>query len=253
MTRARGESNTLRALLERHGATVLELPAIAIEPPEHSGPLDAALRRLDDYDWIAFASRNAVHAVFERLDALALSPQFPSTLRVAAVGESTADELQAWGITVACVPRHASAAALASALIERGAAGSRILLPAGNLGRRELPDRLREAGALIDEVEAYRTVPPRDVDAALLARFAEGGIDIVVLGSPSAFQNLAALVPGGSETLKRVRLACMGPTTAAAARAQGMHDPIVAYPSTLDALVDAIVHHCSMENHREKI
>lgn len=253
LTRARGEANALRRSLEDLGAEVFELPTIDVGAPDDPGPLERAVRTLDRYDWIAFASRHAVQAVFQQLDELALSPVFPAGLKVAAVGDATAAEVERRDVTVDCVPATPSASALASALIERGIRGARVLLPAGDLARRELPDGLRGAGALVDEVQAYRIVPPADVDSQVLSLLAGEVVDAVVLASPSAFHNLRAMLPAGVFPPRTVRMACMGPTTASAVRAAGIENAIVADPVSRDGLVRAIVRSYTQENQHERI
>src|SRR5437588_12406692 len=108
LTRGSDDSSGAREPLVREGATVLELPAIVIEPPEDFAPFDAALRRLDSYQWVAFPSRNAVKSVFQRLKALNLDPGLVQNLNVGAVGPSTAAELGKQGIAVTCVPEEAT-------------------------------------------------------------------------------------------------------------------------------------------------
>ena len=43
VTRAADQQGAARQLLEQRGATVLDLPALVIGPPDHWGPLDDAL------------------------------------------------------------------------------------------------------------------------------------------------------------------------------------------------------------------
>ncbi|MEO6463368.1 MAG: uroporphyrinogen-III synthase, partial [Candidatus Eisenbacteria bacterium] len=62
VTRARAQAAALVEALRRLGARVLELPAIEIVDPPDWSPFDAALDRLEAYDWVVFTSANA----FER-------------------------------------------------------------------------------------------------------------------------------------------------------------------------------------------
>jgi len=225
---------------------VVELPTLAIEPPEDFAPLDAALRNLAHYDWVAFASRNAIRAVFDRLPALGLPATLPVGLHVAAVGPSTASDLHSRGVAPDCVPERATASELAAAMIRDGIEGARVLLPAGNLARSELRRELEGAGAQVDEVVAYRTIRPEDLDTAALDVLRAGAIDVVALASPSAIRNLVAMLDGDVACLQRSALACIGPSTAAAVQARGLSPTVVATRHTLDGLTDAIVG-CSRE------
>ena len=67
VTRSRTQASRMCHLLEDAGATAVELPAIAIAPPQDYGPLDEAVSRLASFSWVIFASVNAVDAVFERI------------------------------------------------------------------------------------------------------------------------------------------------------------------------------------------
>ncbi|MFI5006451.1 MAG: uroporphyrinogen-III synthase, partial [Solirubrobacterales bacterium] len=67
VTRRLSQASALVRALRDRGAAVLEVPAIEVVPPEDVRPLDAALSRRESYDWIAFTSANAVHAVRDRL------------------------------------------------------------------------------------------------------------------------------------------------------------------------------------------
>ena len=86
-------------LLEDAGAVAVELPAIAIAPPEDFAPLDDAVSRLSSHGWVIFASVNAVDAVFERLEALrGKDARAFGAARVGAIGPATAAALKQRGI-----------------------------------------------------------------------------------------------------------------------------------------------------------
>jgi uroporphyrinogen III methyltransferase/synthase len=238
LTRVRGGSDRLRQILTARGLTVMEMPAIAIEPAEDLSLLDRALADLHSYQWVAFASRNAVRAVLNRLSALGLA--LPGGVRIAAVGASTAEDLRAAGIGVHCLPERQTAAGLAAAMQAVGVQGARILLPVGDRSRPELRERLEAAGARVESVVVYRTVLPQNVDADLLDAVRQGGIDTIVLASPSAAENLVALL-GTAEPLARAKLVCIGPTTATAVRDLGLKPAAVAARPAPEALADAVL------------
>jgi uroporphyrinogen-III synthase len=145
-----------------------------------------------------------------------------------------------------CVPERATASDLAAALISDGIEGAHILLPAGNLARPELRRELEGAGAWVDEVVAYRTVRPDEIDTAALDALRTGTVDVVALASPSAIRNLVDMLEGDVACLQRAALACIGPSTAAAVQDLGLSPTVVAARHTLDGLAEAIVD-CSRE------
>lgn len=246
VTRAGKDAAPLRARLEAEGAQVIELPTLAIAPPDTTEPLDEVLRRVSGFDWIVFTSRNAIHAVFDRLVALGLPAEI--AIRVAAIGPSTAAELEERGVRVSCRPAEATAGELAAALREQCIAGCRILIPAGDLARTELADGLRASGATVEVVTAYRTVQSLENRREALDALRSADVDVITLASPSALQNLVTMLGTDVGALQFVRLACIGPTTAAAVRELDLEPAAVACEQTLDGLVAAVVALYSPEN-----
>ena len=62
-TRATHQNSRFSALLQTHGAEVIEYPCIAIVPPENDTPLREALANLAAFDWLVLTSANAVLAL----------------------------------------------------------------------------------------------------------------------------------------------------------------------------------------------
>ena len=253
VTRPWAEGEPLRRSLRAAGALVLDLPTIAVGPPESYGPLDTALSILSEYDWIVFTSRNAVNAVFERLAALGSPPVVPVTLWVAAVGPATAADLRRRGVYVDAVPESAAVSFLSRELQKRGMSGTHVLLPQGNLSDRELQDDLERSGATVDAVISYQTVQPSALDRSALEAVRRGEVDVVALASPSAVHNLAHILSsqGDCAMPRDARLVCIGPSTAAAVRDLNLRPASVAEEHTLDGLAQAIVNLYRVEQSNE--
>jgi uroporphyrinogen III methyltransferase/synthase len=157
-TRDGRADDTLVLALRAEGAEVRVWPTLKIDGPEDPGPLEDALADLGGFDWIAFTSARAVDAVAERVPAPQGHPQ--GRPRVAAVGEATAEALSRRGWAVDAVGDGDGATGLVTALAEAGLErGARVLFPAGSLARDVLDRELRELGAEVRRVEAYRTTP----------------------------------------------------------------------------------------------
>jgi uroporphyrinogen-III synthase len=240
LTRTRDDSQSLRAVLEPLGAEVWSQPTIAIEPPLNPIPIDAAVRDIATFDWIAFSSRHAVRAVFDRLPAVGGQSRLPRNLRVAAVGASTAAELHHRNVAAVLEPAEPTGLALAEAMRAIGVMGKRVLLPAGDLVRPELRQDLAEAGAKVLQVVAYRTLVPEVPDPAILDALCAGEIDVVAVASPSAIRNLVAMLGIDSWCLHRTRIACIGNTTAQAVQKYGFRASAVGHTG-LEGFVDAIL------------
>ena len=66
VTRARSQTSRLASGLSALGAKVIECPAIRSEAVDCYEELDATLRMIGNYEWLAFASPNGVARVFDR-------------------------------------------------------------------------------------------------------------------------------------------------------------------------------------------
>lgn len=244
VTRSRAQARSLCALLEADGAEVIEFPAIRVVPPSDYGPLDRAIERLADYQWIAFTSQNAVTALADRLEVRGRDTALLERLRIAAIGPATAHALCARGLR----PRLAPARFVAEALVEafaaaypQGLRGVRVLLPRALDARTVLPDGLRALGAVVDVVPVYRVEVEREQGPAAWQRLLHEAVDAVTFTSPSTVRNLVELLGAeSSRVLGPAIVACIGPITAAAARECGLSVGLVAETYTIPGLVDVL-------------
>jgi uroporphyrinogen-III synthase len=222
--------------LRELGATVLEVPAIDIVAPPDTEPLDAALGRLEQYDWIALTSPNAVAALLTRLAVLGFYPRLSQAAKLASVGPATTSALGASfpEDRVALEPKeNYSAEGLLAAFAGRNLAGRRFLLPTSTAARATLPEGLRLLGAEVEVVAAYATIEPPGLEASV-ASCLSGGFDLALFASPSAVEAFARAAGPRAAGLPA---AVIGPTTEAAARERGLDVRGVASPSTVEALL----------------
>ncbi len=246
VTRAKAQAAEMVARLQGLGAEAIEVPAIAIAPPDDPGPLDAACARIGTFDWVVFTSVNAVARLAERLQVVAGGVRGLEAARLCAVGAVTAEALAGHGLRVDLVPGEYRAEGVLRALRERGGlAGARVLLPRGDLARDLLPTELRKAGAEVTAVTAYRTVPA-DLDRGdpgIRKLLREGGVDVVTFTSGSSVRNFARALGGeqAADLLRQVEVACIGPVTAEAAAKLDIATTIMPAESTVPALLEAVV------------
>ena len=239
VTRPRAQAGELVAALEAAGATAVVAPTIRIAPPVDPAPLLQAAANVTQFDWIVFASANAVDAL---LDAVATTDG--GELRsVAAVGSRTADQLRVRGVDVAVIPTEFTAEALVAALAARGSLqGARVLLPRSEIGRDVLAGGLRAAGATVTDVVAYRTIAADtgggpDVKQLL----ADRQLDAVTFTSGSAVQHFVQLYGLDSiGLLRQAAIAVIGPVTAEVARELGVGVDVQPATYTTAAMVDAL-------------
>lgn len=242
VTRPRAQAAGFIDALTDLGADVLPCATIEIVPPASWAPLDAAIDRLESYDWLVLTSVNGVAMFFNRLRERRRDVRALHRARVAAVGSETAAAIAARGLQVDVVPEEFRAEAVAAAMRAAGLGGVRVLLPRAAVAREILPILLREAGAHVDEVPAYETVAPRaDLDE-LRDRLARRAVDLVTFTSSSTVRNFVALLGADAAALLAgVRAACIGPITADTARAAGLEVVVQPATYTIAALTEAIV------------
>lgn len=238
VTRAENDIGPLSGRLTALGAHVILLPTISVNPVRTPAAV-AILSHVDQYDWIIFTSRNGVSGAARLDGAVAAMSAFRG--EIGAVGPGTVAELERHGVRATCTPSGGDATAMLAALIARGIGGRTVLLPRGDLARDDLPAGLRSAGAVVTEVVVYETAIPREQKLAALEAVRRGGIDVIALASPSAWNNLVTMLGSGSTALQAPAVACIGPTTAEAVRADGIQPAVIAERHTLDGLVEAIV------------
>jgi uroporphyrinogen-III synthase len=234
----------LTAELERAGAILIIAPAIKLAPVEGNTALYAALEKLDTYDWLVFTSANAVEHFYSQLCETANTQQ--GQPEIAAVGPATQAALLARGVEVSAMPQRYLGIEIVNELGDIH--DKRILLPRSAQGSSELPAMLRQRGATVDEVPLYEPVAA-PLDKEVLERLASD-VDLVTFASGSAVRAFVAALSSDGRFVdfwKRVKVACIGPSTAAAADEAGLSVHVVAGEHTVQGLIAAIIAHAEQE------
>ena len=249
VTRARAQARVLAQRIIDLGGVVVECPTIEIQPPGDFLAFDRALARLDSYDWLIFTSVNSVEPFLSRLDHVGKRVAQLARLKVAAIGSETAKRLDAAGISVAVVPQRYQAEGLLDSLGAAAMAGKNVLIPRAAKARNVLPETLRQWGANVDVVEAYRTAAPNIDVAALRQRLQRGDADIVTFTSSSTVSNFVELFAAADLTsiVGKAAIACIGPITAKTVEDLGGKVAIAAREFTIDGLVKAMVDYCNAD------
>jgi uroporphyrinogen III methyltransferase/synthase len=244
VTRAREQASQLRSALEIAGASVIEAPAIRIEPLEKH-TLRHALDEIASYGWVVFTSRNAVEVVWAELRERGLDARAFASNSIIAIGPGTADALLAHGIAVDVIPDRFVAEGIIDKLLDRDDVRSeRILFPRAAGARELLPNALREMGAAVDEIEIYRSVPDLSGLDVLGDALDSGSVDLVTFTSASTVRHFVDAL--GPDRARTVRGASIGPVTSEAARALGVPIEIEAADATIASLVEGIVSHLTV-------
>ena len=241
--RTKEQAGSLSSRLRGYGAVPDEVPTISVEPPRNPLQMDKAVRGLVEgrYEWIAFTSVNAVRAVREKFEEYGLDARAFSGLKIAAVGDKTAQAIAAWGLRADLVPSgEQSAAGLLADWPEYDELLdpiNRVFLPRADIATENLVAGLVDLGWECDDVTAYRTVRAAPPPAPTRDAIKTGKFDAVVFTSSSTVRNLVGIA--GKPHPSTV-IAVIGPATAKTAEEHGLRVDVLAAKPDVDALVDAL-------------
>lgn len=221
VTRPAGETDPVVGALEAASYRVYAVPTVAAQPLEFDPP------DLSRYDWVVVTSVSGVEALS------------PSPLQGrgawAAVGQASAKALRSAGIEPSLIPEESNGLALANALPD--VQGKRILLVRASAASPDLPERLRERGAMVDDLAAYLTVEgPASSAEPLKAALADPELAAIVFASGSAARGYIAL--GGTASVPAITI---GPRTTRVAEQLGFKVISEAETQSAEALAAAVV------------
>jgi len=241
--RTKEQAGSLSERLRGYGAVPDEVPTISVEPPRNPQQMDKAVRGLVEgrYEWIAFTSVNAVRAVREKFEDYGLDARAFSGLKIAAVGDKTAQAIADWGLRPDLVPSgEQSAAGLLEDWPEYDELLdpiNRVFLPRADIATENLVAGLVDLGWECDDVTAYRTVRAAPPPAPTRDAIKTGRFDAVVFTSSSTVRNLVGIA--GKPHPSTV-IAVIGPATAKTAEEHGLRVDVLAPKPDVDELVDAL-------------
>ena len=239
VTRATQQAPALSEKLTDLGAEVIEMPATQIARLD-LGPLRAEIGRLSLYDWLIFTSQNAISIFWEQLLGQGKDARALAGLKVAAVGPATAGALLEHGITVDVIPSRFVAEGLLEIMRARDDVAEKKVLYVTAEGARDLlQEGLREIGAEVTVIEAYRSIVDGEGAEKLARAIEEGRVDLVTVTSASAVRGYIDAV--GEELALRIPASSIGSRTSEALRDAGIEVKMEAKESTLDGLVSAVV------------
>lgn len=219
VTRPVEQADELAAALCVAGVEPVPVPAIRVVTIDPNPALDHALRQATADSRVVVTSATGARAALASLARAAIDP---GTLAWAAVGAATRSVLEAAGASNVWQPASPDAVTLAAELPI--AAGSAVIWVRGSLADGDLAEAWRRRGASVVEIVAYRTELAPAASGPLLDAALGGSPPAAVLfASGSAVEGLLRLAGDRRPTLLALPAVCIGPRTAAAARAAGFN------------------------------
>ena len=201
-----------------HLGTIVHRPIVKCMGLEDYSHFDEILKRLETFDWLIFTSAHSVRFFFERLRLVGSDARSLASMRIAAIGKTTAGELAGFGILADLVPDNESSTGLLEKFGTMDMIGKRVLLPRAKVASRELPEGLAAMHAEVVEIPAYMTVEvePADVDFE--------HIDKILFTSGSSVR---AFMKKFSEVPPSIEAYCLGLPTQAEAKKHGISAEIL--------------------------
>ena len=241
--RTKEQAAPLTEKLYSYGAVPEEVPTISVEPPRTPQQLERAIKGLvtGRYQWVAFTSANAVKAVRERFEEYGLDARAFAGVKVAAVGEKTAEAVKAFGVTPDLVPEGEQSS---EGLLEVWPPYdslldpiNRVFLPRADIATETLVAGLHDLEWEVDDVTAYRTVRAAPPPAPTREAIKGGQFDAVLFTSSSTVRNLVGIAGKPHATTV---IACIGPQTAKTAEELGLRVDVLAPKASAMALAEAL-------------
>jgi len=246
--RTKDQAGEMSEKLVSHGASPIEVPTIAVEPPRSPAQMERAVKGLVDgrYQWVVFTSTNAVRAVWEKFNEFGLDARAFSGVKIACVGQATAERVRAFGIEPELVP---SGEQSSLGLLDEFPPYddvfdpvNRVLLPRADIATETLAEGLRDRGWEIEDVTAYRTVRAAPPPAHTREMIKTGGFDAVCFTSSSTVRNLVGIA---GKPHARTIVACIGPKTAETAAEFGLRVDVQPEVAAVGPLVEALAEHAA--------
>ncbi|TFI54304.1 uroporphyrinogen-III synthase [Mastigocladus laminosus UU774] len=254
VTRSVGQSSQFAELLTAAGAYVVEMPALEIGPPSSWEALDQAIAQLSEFDWLILTSSNGVGYFCERLLAQGKDIRALAEVKIAAVGEKTAQTLRHHCLQPDFIPPDFVADSLVEHFPE-DLTGKKILFPRVESGGREILIReLSAKGAEVIEVPAYQSCCPKSIPPSAELALQSGTVDVITFASSKTvqfFYQLAEKIFSGhssesqlsvvADSLEGVCIASIGPQTSNTCRSLFGRVDVEAQEYTLEGLTQALI------------
>lgn len=243
VTRASAQAGSLKNQLENEGAKVIEFPVIEILPPKSFKPLDRAIQRISEFDWILFTSVNGVQAFMDRLKVRRKDARGLKGVRIASIGKATSEMLAIGGIRPDLMPKKFTSQALIQELARRNQIrNKKFLLPRTDIAPQDLNREIEKRGGTVTQVVAYRTASgiAYEKEKAVRQYLRQKRIDYVTFTSASTVRHFFEAVKAAKTDIRKTRLISIGPVTTQTLKSFGYRPYREAKEHTTQGLVKVI-------------
>ncbi|HOI71553.1 MAG TPA: uroporphyrinogen-III synthase [Methanobacterium sp.] len=233
-------------IIEDNGGTVLVAPTLELVII-NTKPLKDLCRRADELDWLIFTSPTAILSLFKHCSDL--KDRLNPSCRIAVIGPRTGKYLSEHGLEADIIPEDYTAEGLLEIFEDIDVENQNIGLPRTLAARDMLPEGLKNKGANVFLVEAYKSDLPQDRSKVneMVQAIINREVDAVTFTSTLTASNLFEMADGkDKERLLEpllsgeVLVAAIGPVTARALEKYGI-TTITPDEYTVKAMLDKLM------------
>lgn len=235
--------------LSSHGLQATLIPVLSFKFVSLEQLFDK-LSHPERYEGLIFTSPRAVEAVALCLQTSANKEAWECSLKnnwnsksVYVVGKATASLVEDLGLSSEG-ETSGNAEKLADHICSKDTSYSGpLLFPCGTLKREVLPKRLKETDVPLETITVYQTAQHPDIRPSLTHYFTQEGLPAsIVFFSPSGVKFCLSIIQElSADKLHQIKFAAIGPTTADAMVAEGLHVCCTAQNPSPQGLAESIV------------
>ncbi|MBN4002080.1 MAG: uroporphyrinogen-III synthase [Nostoc sp. LPT] len=248
VTAPRNYAYRLAEQIIKQGGLPVFMPTIETCYLSNYTKLDAALGRIEEFDWIVFTSRNGITAFFQRMNDLDIPVSVVQKCQLCALGED-AESLLSFSGKVDLIPTESSPAGIVAELAKLPQIHEKkVLIPAPEVVGLPEPDvvpnlitDLQQLGIEVTRVPTYITQGlDKSIYGIELNVMRQAIIDVIAFSSTAEVESFLTMVNSQSD-YEHCVIACFGPYTTANAQKLGMTVSIVSRDySSFEGFAEAI-------------
>jgi len=234
VTRPSGLESSLCSDIERLGGKTFHFPVIKIVAPKDITSLNHAVQTIHSFDIAIFISPTAVTEASKHFDLSSLS------LKIAAIGHSTASALKQFALEVEIIPEGNNSESLLDHVLLQSdkIKNKHIIIFKGEGGRNLLFETLTSRGAIVTDVNLYcRTIPTHYTP---LSSEQINKTDVILVTSGEGINNLLEMTENKSELLQK-QMIVPGSRCLNIAKQHGFNNVVAADNATNPAFIDALL------------
>lgn len=243
--REKSNAKAFSQRVKKYGGIPVEIPLLAFKPRADNAKLQAALEKIQAYDWIIFTSQVTVETFLANW-----SGHIEGFPKIAAIGKKTAQVLEKKGWKVEFFPTEYVAEAFVIEFSPQIKTGTKVIIPKGNLARDYISSQLTNLGAQVDEFIVYETYFPAESKEALAERLMNRELDIIPFTSPSTVDHFMEVVEQYHlfNRLTSCTFACIGPVAKKRAESWGLTVHAVPAVYTVDHMLKEIADYIKLKS-----